>query len=401
MLLAHPVRQHAHQLARALEQAGFLLRMYTLLPSAESVGGILMALMNRLPSFARRLQPLGLPRVRIRTRALPLVLLKSAEVFRSASIDGIAFLLTWTRFDRWVAKRLLVEKPDIVVGYETCCAETFRAAKKIGAKCVLDCAAFHYRFQDAVLREGDIAGFPWWEKKIRQRKEEEIELADKIICVSEFAAESYRQAGVPREKIAVNTLGCDVGEFALGKKATDDMARFCFVGAARALKGTDVLLEAFHQLNGERPNCQLHFFGSPYGLTSAGRKGSANVQVHGKLSHTELARRLPGMDCLILPSLLDSFGMVVLEALACGTYVIASDMVGAKTVLTPGMTGEIVPAGNVSALYLAMKKIAENLPLIRSLSGACRDTALQHDWSHYHKHAVAIFKDMHVMSHAA
>lgn len=393
VVLAHPTRQHAHHLACGLDQAKLLQRMYTMLPGSEFLEVLPDPLKSLLPSAIRRWSPLGLPPYRIRARPLPLAIMKAAHLFRSFHLDGLIDLWTWQVFDKWVAKCLMVERPDIVVGYEMCCAETFMVAKRMGILCVLDSAAVHYSLQDRVLPEASASMSSWWGRQTRRRKERELQLADRIICVSEFAADSYRQAGVPLEKISVRPLGCDVRQFAPAQKSSDATARFCFVGAPGNVKGTSLLLTAFNRLINEGYACELHFFGEARALTlAAAREAPKNVFVHGKLSHKELARQLPVMDCLALPSLVDSFGMVVLEALASGTYVIVSDMVGAQSVVTPGQSGEVVQANNLDALYVAMRNVARNLPAIRNRSQVCRDNAMRYDWSRYQQNAVEYFR---------
>src|SRR5262249_30900671 len=139
-------------------------------------------------------------------------------------------LKAWQLFDKWVAARVRRERPAVIVGYEVCCAETFYTAKSIGSTCVLDCAAVHYSLQDKVLPDAVISKNSQWGKRIRDRKERELDLADHVICVSDLAAESYRRAGVASERITTNPIGCDTSQFVLQDKSKDQAVRFAFVG---------------------------------------------------------------------------------------------------------------------------------------------------------------------------
>ncbi|WP_227643802.1 hypothetical protein, partial [Klebsiella pneumoniae] len=85
-----------------------------------------------------------------------------------------------------------------VVGYEMCCLETFKEAKRLGIPRVLDAAACHYRYVDRVMPEKLLGHQNYAGQSLRNRKDEEIALASQILCVSEFAAKSYTDHGVPK-----------------------------------------------------------------------------------------------------------------------------------------------------------------------------------------------------------
>ncbi len=269
IVLSHPVRQHAHRLAGALNRADMLQRMYTLFPGSELVAAFPSPIRRLLERTFRRWGPLGLPPGRVRSRPLHLIVMKASQLLGSAWIDGAMSWWTWQLFDKWVSRNLESERPDIVIGYEIGCARTFLKAKEIGALCILDAAAMHYTLQDRVLPQGSEER-PFWAKATRAKKDQEIQLADRIICVSEFAADLYRQAGVPPEKIVVNPLGCDVRQFAPARKATDATARFCFVGTPSNVKGTSVLLGGVRPATRRKSECRAALFRT---TDSADRRG--------------------------------------------------------------------------------------------------------------------------------
>ena len=75
------------------------------------------------------------------------------------------------------------------------------------------------------------------------------------------------------------------------------------------------------------------------------------------MSHDRLAAEMPRPDVLVVPSFFDSFGMVVAEAMACGLPVVVTQNVGAKEMISPGVNGLIVPAGDAGALADAMRLV--------------------------------------------
>jgi glycosyltransferase involved in cell wall biosynthesis len=84
------------------------------------------------------------------------------------------------------------------------------------------------------------------------------------------------------------------------------------------------------------------------------------VTLHGHLSWAELDALYRNADVVVLPSLQEVWGQVVSEAQAHGMPVITTDQVGAAVDLVePGVTGEVVPAGDRAELSAAMARIAD------------------------------------------
>src|SRR5690606_19040625 len=103
----------------------------------------------------------------------------------------------------------------------------------------------------------------------------------------------------------------------------------------------------------------------------------------GKLRGDALVELYRSSDALLLPSLEDSFGMVVAEALACGTPALVSDRTGASDLIREGVNGWVVPAGDTEQLAAKMLWIARNLEAVRELEKACVESARKASWEEY------------------
>ncbi|HEY4589529.1 MAG TPA: glycosyltransferase, partial [Thermoanaerobaculia bacterium] len=97
---------------------------------------------------------------------------------------------------------------------------------------------------------------------------------------------------------------------------------------------------------------------------------------------------------LVLPSRNDSYGMVVAEALASGTPVLVSEMVGARDLVSEGKTGWVVPMGDAAALAERMAWCAAHPQAVRALSGDCRRAAESATWPAYHRRLAALLRDI-------
>lgn len=105
--------------------------------------------------------------------------------------------------------------------------------------------------------------------------------------------------------------------------------------------------------------------------TEAERCGvSDRVTVIGRVSTEELARWYRRAQVLISPSLYEGFGLPAAEAMACGTPVIASNGGALPEIVADGVTGRIVPAGDVPALADAMGDMLADQPACRAMGAA-------------------------------
>lgn len=393
ILVAHPTRQHSHRLAQALENSGLLHSYWTMLPDRRSLSWLSNRLVERLPTAVIRHSLQFLPVNKVHALIGPLLFQKLASRSDVVGLRQLGEWLAWKYFDLWVSKQLKYRQPKVVVGYEMCCAETFRVAKSMGITCVLDAAAFHYTLQEKLLNEDKIGAQTWAGKRLRQRKQIEIELADKIVCVSELAKRSYIDSGIDGIRIQINQVGCDISKFS----SSDNSARagapkFVFVGIPGIHKGFDLLISSHAQLLRQFPDTELHVVGD---ATMIKRLViSDKIYLHGKLSHEQLSKLLPQMDCLVLPSRLESFGMVVVEALAAGVPVIVSDHAGASEAINEGENGWVVPAGSESALFERMLTCCREIDLVRSMNTYCASSATGYDWSYYSKRTLDIFSPL-------
>jgi glycosyltransferase involved in cell wall biosynthesis len=226
------------------------------------------------------------------------------------------------------------------------------------------------------------------------RKEAEIALADEILTVSEYARESYLDAGISADRVHACAVGVDTQRFqpSLTTTATQDSGplRFVYVGHIENRKGADVLLDAAAQLQCAGTACSVTLIGKNRSeLELAAEKG---VEHRGWMSQKDLAAELPRYHVLILPSRHDSFGMVVAEAMACGLPVIVSDQVGSKELVKDRQNGIVVTAGDAACLANAMRWFVDHRSQLPEMSRAARISAERYDWQEYRKRIVQFFQ---------
>lgn len=176
---------------------------------------------------------------------------------------------------------------------------------------------------------------------------------DEAFAVSEEAATTARHcvAHLP-EHLDIITNGIEVERLSSVKPWPARAPTVVFVGRHEARKGLEVLLEAFSRLPASTRLWALGDGPETVGLRA--RFGSnPHIEWPGPVGDTERARRLKGADVFVAPSLGgESFGLVLLEAMAAGAAVLASDLPGYRLAATGA--AHLVPPGNVQALADAM-----------------------------------------------
>jgi glycosyltransferase involved in cell wall biosynthesis len=387
-LVTHPGRQHSHQAALALASAGMLAGYWAGVPAlAGHRRRVPGPLWRRFVRYA----PVPLPEERVRWFPWAPALRRVGDLALPPRLAARTDFLACRLFDRRCAARLRPGMAGAVMACEISALATFRAARRLGMVTILDAAATHHRTQDR------LQGFtepPALHRRITAVKDAEIALADHVLTVSALARQSYLDAGVPAERVHCVPLGVDIDLFAPRHGAAPEAGlTFVFAGAARRVKGFDLLLAAFARVREAEPEARLLAIGPP-GNALPGSPAPPGVTALGMVSQTELAERLRTADCLVLPSRHESFGMVVLEALASGLPVIVSDQVGAKDLVTEGRTGWLVPAGDVAALADRMVRCARQPEAVRAMGTHCRQAAEAASWRVYHHRLAEVVRSL-------
>lgn len=157
--------------------------------------------------------------------------------------------------------------------------------------------------------------------------------------------------------------------------------RIAFVGQAVERKGLPVLLRAFEALREHVP-AELRIVGAtPEEVQPLLLDGDTGVTVLGKVDDAEKVAVLRDADVLAAPSLGgESFGMVLTEAFAAGTPVVASDIAGYRDVVHDGVDGVLVPRGDAAALGETLRALALDHERRAALGAAALESAKRYAW---------------------
>ncbi|MGB6420980.1 MAG: glycosyltransferase, partial [Anaerolineales bacterium] len=181
-----------------------------------------------------------------------------------------------------------------------------------------------------------------------------------------------------------------------------------FVGRIEPLKGIDSLIKALAIMNNDGVDVCLAVIGGDADTSLAveteemGRLKSMREQVGrvdlvtfmGKRSQDSLPYYYSAAEAVVVPSHYESFGMVALEAMACGTPVVASQVGGLAFLVQDGVTGYTVPVDEPQALAERLTELINNPELRLELGANAAAFARDYSWEKIAGRIVELYQDV-------
>ncbi|HEY3852373.1 MAG TPA: glycosyltransferase family 4 protein [Steroidobacteraceae bacterium] len=372
---------HYYYTALALHRQG-LLGHYITGPSLLSDEGGLARLGGPLERLwtERRLD--GLPSRKVRRTWVP-------ELMRRAipRLGGSAERANYVHND-WFARRaaMMMQECDVVHFVHSVGWKAARRAKRSGIKVVCDMREEHPGFQERILsEEASHLGIPFRVPgaSFRHRVLEEIGLADFIFCPSRYARRTFLDQGIPADRLVVCPYGVDLAAFdASARPAAGKTFRILFLGQICMRKGVHYLLEGFRQA--ALPDARLILAG-PVDPAFRGvlDRYRGSFEETGAVPRSLVRERYLDADVFVMPSLADSYGLVVSEAMSTGLPVIVSENTGMADMITDGCEGYVVPIRDSAAIAERITLLYEHRDRGIAMGAAAMATAQSLDWNNY------------------
>jgi glycosyltransferase involved in cell wall biosynthesis len=295
-----------------------------------------------------------------------------------------------------------------VHSYEDCSLWQFEEAKRQDKACIYDMPIGYY---------------PWWDEKQKQlaldyadwvpasglpssryvrpeQKIKEMELADLVLVACGFVEKTIREFW-PEKKIALAPYGVDAEFWAPGgaqhgawssehggdpptRGATPagrgDKLKFIYAGGCSIRKGIPVLLEAWEKA--QLRDAELLLVGSWQLAESKLRELPPGVKFVGPVGPERLRELYRESDVFVFPSFFEGFGLVILEAMACGLPVIASECSAGPDVLDDSC-GRVIKAGEPEQLIESLRWFGANRDVLPAMKAAARSKVEDFTWGRY------------------
>ncbi|MEY2484756.1 MAG: hypothetical protein QOH39_404 [Verrucomicrobiota bacterium] len=311
-----------------------------------------------------------------------------------ASIDQV-----WRSLDREAARRLRKGAYGAhlrcVYAYEDCAEELFRAAVDLGLRRIYDLPIAYWETAQRLLGE-EAQRYPEWEPTLLatrdsaeklSRKKREMELAELVVCPSNFVMESLPEAKRVSSACVVVPFGSPMVERDMATRVEDKTLRLLFAGALTQRKGLADLFEAMKLLNSTK--IELIVMGSLLRPLSWYRDQFQNFIYEPPRPHAEVLQLMQSCDVLVLPSIVEGRALVQQEAMACGLPVIVTKNAGGDDLVVDGETGFLVPIRSPQKIAETISWFASNRTSISGMGIAAQKRARDLTWHSYGETIVA------------
>lgn len=284
-----------------------------------------------------------------------------------------------------------------VHSYEDCSLWQFEEARRLGKACIYDLPIGYHdawiarqeelkrRFADWLPPEGlSSSRFARPEQKRR-----EIALADLVLVPCSFVRQTVEQHAGRTASVA--PYGVDLDFWTPGEARKDGPLRFVYAGQCSLRKGLPVLIEAWKRAG--LADARLDLVGA-WRLSGQRRAElPANVHVAGPVSAAELRAYYRQSDVFLFPSHFEGFGLVILEAMACGIPVVTTEATAGPDILDAAC-GRIFPSGDIEALADIMRWFAVHRGQISAMGESARKRAGEFGWPRYRQRVKAAVDGM-------
>ena len=224
-------------------------------------------------------------------------------------------------------------------------------------------------------------------------------IVDRIVTYSEFMRTTIvTWYGVNRDKITVIPNGVDVRKFSecQSELLLEGDPAILYVGALTDFKSPDLLIQAAARIRSELPRMKLHFVGggdkTALEWLAKKKEVEKNVVFHGYVAPEKTPQYYKAADVCVFPSRRDSAGITLLEAMASGTPVIASNRGGTPEIISSGENGILFAPEDAGALPRVILAVSQDSDLKKRISHNALKTVTEYSWENIAEKYVSLYK---------
>lgn len=213
--------------------------------------------------------------------------------------------------------------------------------------------------------------------------------ADLLICASTFTKNTLIESGVPPEKIEIAEYGVDTSQFyprKVRRKISEEPFRLIYIGQSSTRKNIGSLVNAWSDCN--LRNSELILVGGDFQVGN-NVANINNIVCKGRVTDEMLRILIAESDALILPSIAEGFGLVILQSLACGVPVIASENTGLSDIIKLFDVGKVVPTQQLEDLADYVLWAYNNRQLLAEKRDVCLAAAKYYTWDRFRNRVFA------------
>jgi glycosyltransferase involved in cell wall biosynthesis len=308
---------------------------------------------------------------------------------RTSGLDGYRLS---DQANRWLMRTMAREchrsSVRAVHAYEDCSLWQFMEARRLGKVCIYDMPMCYYaawaKTQSELLRKyTDWLPHNWsptaHDGRLEQKRQE-MTLADLTLAPSAYVEASIREF-YPHKNIARAPYGVDAEFWTPGPIAKPPgPLRFIYAGQVSLRKGVPLLIEAWSKA--ELRDAELALVGSWLLADSKRRSLPPGIKWFPPCSSQALREQYRESNVFVFPSFAEGYGLVLLEAMACGLPAIASEPSIAPEVITAGC-GFVASPGDLNHLVELLRWFDRHRDELPAMGREARAQAARCTWSNY------------------
>jgi glycosyltransferase involved in cell wall biosynthesis len=285
-------------------------------------------------------------------------------------------------FQNWVIRRY--SPPKVCIGYDTSSWLVFQKWRDKSFLILdLSIATPQYKFvlaKESGLNEDFLKKQTHGDEFVYHIYSKELELADLVLCGSEFVKKSCLSIGVKEDKLCILPYGADLKRFSknLNRIQVSNEIKIVFVGTVNYRKGADVLLTAWEQIYRSFPDVSLHFFG---GVQIDVPSNLERVFFHGHVDQEVLIKEMQSAEISVLPTFFEGSSLAVYQSMAIGLAVITTPNSG--SLIESGKTGLLVNYGSVDELVSGLKLLIVDEEFRKRISYNAQQEINRYNWDAY------------------
>lgn len=399
IMLSHPGKQHSYQVAKAMFGLGCLYEFFT--SSYIRNHNLQKYLVKTGNQYWTRRFIRGLPGKHVNANwRFELKEIALRQLSGKSMIVQNAVYSRDVQFDKYITKKIKNCRADIFWGFQGSCCQSLNAANKKGMISVCELATAHVTAAKHILNE-EAKLHPEWADSIdnvafpsdyEKRLEQEPRIARYIVAASDFTASTLKNDGISSKKIIKLPLGYDISSLTFKKEREDISSRplrLLYAGTVTQRKGIKYLLEAMKRLNTK--DIQLHIIGGIQGSGKALEYYKQYFIYNHPVSQEKMFEEYSKFDALVLPTVFEGFGLVILEAMAVGLPVITTSHSIGPELIVNNINGYVVPVRNVDALVNVIELLRNKTNnQYSTMRREARKSAEAYSWDFYRKNLSGI-----------
>ncbi|MFL6594335.1 MAG: glycosyltransferase family 4 protein, partial [Chthoniobacterales bacterium] len=282
-----------------------------------------------------------------------------------------------------------------VYAYEDCALRVFETARERGKRRIYDLPIAYWETAQRLLKE-EAGRYPDWEPTLGgtrdsaeklARKARELELAELVVCPSEFVRESLPK----KTRSVMISFGSPVVEISQKAHRSDGPLRVLFAGAMTQRKGLADLFAAMKLVDSAA--VELVVMGSTL-MPLEWYRERGNFTYEPPRPHADVLRLMQTCDVFVLPSIVEGRALVQQEAMACGLLLIATKNAGADDLISDGETGFLIPIRSPEGIAEKISWCAAHRNDTSGMGIAAQKRAAALTWRGYGEQVVAAIRSL-------